>query len=59
MADQSHYYSYKWADITEPHGTIDQDRFAGIRGIDGTYPDVVAITSRRPMTSDSSKSAYV
>jgi SpoIVB peptidase S55 len=37
--------SYKWADITEPHGTVDQDRFSGIRGIDGTYPDAIPITS--------------
>jgi hypothetical protein len=46
VADQIHQYSYKWADITEPHGTIDQDRFVGIRGIDGVYPDVVPITSQ-------------
>jgi hypothetical protein len=45
VADQLHQYSYKWADITEPHGTVDQDRFSGIRGIDGTYPDAIPITS--------------
>jgi len=38
-------FSFKWADITEPHGTIDQDRYTGVRGIDGTYPDVIPITS--------------
>jgi SpoIVB peptidase S55 len=45
VADPLGLYSFKWADITEPHGTIDQDRFSGIRGIDGTYPDVIPITS--------------
>jgi hypothetical protein len=45
VSDQSHQYSYKWADITEAHGTVDQDRFSAIRGIDGAYPDVVPITS--------------
>lgn len=37
--------SYKLANVAEPHGTIDQDRLAGVRGIEGVLPSLVTVTT--------------
>lgn len=37
--------SFKLANVAEPHGTIDQDRQAGVRGIEGALPSLLTVRS--------------
>jgi hypothetical protein len=41
----STFGAYKVANVAELHGTVDQDRLAGIRGIHGLMPSLVPVTS--------------
>ncbi len=41
----STFGAYKVANVGELHGTVDQDRLAGIRGIQGVMPSLVPVTS--------------
>lgn len=36
---------FKIANVAETHGTMDQDRLAGIRGVEGVLPPTVPVTS--------------
>jgi hypothetical protein len=36
---------FKMANVAELHGTVDQDRLAGIRGIEGLMPSLIPVTS--------------
>jgi len=36
---------YKLANVTDLHGTVDQDRLAGIRGIEGDLPGLVPVVA--------------
>jgi len=46
VRDQSQLFgSYMVATIAEPHGTIDQDRFSAVRGIEGPLPPSASVTA--------------
>ncbi len=45
---------YKLANVTSPVGTLDQDRLAGIRAVDGEPPSIPITTATTSLDSDNS-----
>jgi hypothetical protein len=45
---------YKLANVTNPLGTLDQDRLAGIRAVDGEPPSIPITTAMTSLDSDNS-----
>ena len=45
---------YKLANVTSPVGTLDQDRLAGIRAVDGEPPSIPITTVITSLDSDNS-----
>jgi hypothetical protein len=37
---------FKMANVTDLHGSVEQDRFAGIRGVEGDIPALLPVTAR-------------